>query len=153
VSGGRKSENLATFMQPLSALNGRPNRRELPGVEANTVPLVHGLPIGVGCVAAAALAKVSWRRFVVLDDSELQEGSNWEAAMCAGNRQLENLVAVVDRDRLQQGAHRGHQSPRAARRSLARLWMGGRRRLEFLFGRFGLTRDGILAAASERKGL
>ncbi|MGA2487692.1 MAG: transketolase, partial [Roseiarcus sp.] len=97
-------ENLATFMQPLSALNGHPNRRKVPGVEANTGPLGHGLPIGVGCAVAAKLAKASWRTFVVLGDGELQEGSNWEAAMCAGHRQLDNLVAVVDRNRLQQGA-------------------------------------------------
>ena len=97
-------ENLATFMQPLSALNGHPNRRKVPGVEANTGPLGHGLPIGVGCAAAAKLAEASWRTFVVLGDGELQEGSNWEAAMCAGHRQLDNLVAVVDRNRLQQGA-------------------------------------------------
>jgi len=97
-------ENLTTFMQPLSALNGHPNRRKVPGVEANTGPLGHGLPIGVGCAAAAKLAKASWRTFVVLGDGELQEGSNWEAAMCAGHRRLDNLVAVVDRNRLQQGA-------------------------------------------------
>jgi len=97
-------ENLATFMQPLSALNGHPNRRKVPGVEANTGPLGHGLPIGVGCAVAAKLAKASWRTFVVLGDGELQEGSNWEAAMCASHCQLDNLVAVVDRNRLQQGA-------------------------------------------------
>jgi len=97
-------DNLATFMQPLSALNGHPNRRKVRGVEANTGPLGHGLPIGVGCATAAKLAKASWRTFVVLGDGELQEGSNWEAAMCAGHRQLDNLVAVVDRNRLQQGA-------------------------------------------------
>lgn len=97
-------DNLTTFMQPLSALNGHPNRRKVAGVEANTGPLGHGLPIGVGCAVAAKLAKASWRTFVVLGDGELQEGSNWEAAMCAGHRQLDNLVAVVDRNRLQQGA-------------------------------------------------
>jgi transketolase len=97
-------DDLATFMQPLSALNGHPNRRKVPGVEANTGPLGHGLPIGVGCAIAAKLAKASWRTFVVLGDGELQEGSNWEAAMCAGHRQLDNLIAVVDRNRLQQGA-------------------------------------------------
>jgi len=97
-------ENLATFMQPLSPLNGHPNRRKVPGVEANTGSLGHGLPIGVGCAAAAKLAKASWRTFVVLGDGELQEGSNWEAAMCASHCQLDNLVAVVDRNRLQQGA-------------------------------------------------
>ena len=97
-------EWLASFMQPLSPLNGHPNRRKVPGVEANTGPLGHGLPIGVGCAIAAKLAGADWRTFVVLGDGELQEGSNWEAAMAAGHRRLDNLVAVIDRNRLQQGA-------------------------------------------------
>jgi len=95
---------LATFMQALSALNGHPNRRKVPGVEANTGPLGHGLPIGVGCAIASRLSGAGWRTFVVLGDGELQEGSNWEAAMAAGHRGLDNLIAIVDRNRLQQGA-------------------------------------------------
>jgi transketolase len=94
---------LKTFVQPLSILNGHPNRK-VPGVEANTGPLGHGLPIGVGAAVAAKLQKASWRVFVVLGDGELQEGSNWEAAMWAGHRRLDNLTAIVDRNRLQQGA-------------------------------------------------
>ena len=97
-------DELRTFMAPLSALNGHPNRRKVPGVEANTGPLGHGLPIGVGCAVAARLAGKDWRTFVVLGDGELQEGSNWEAAMTAAHRGLSNLTAVVDRNRLQQGA-------------------------------------------------
>lgn len=104
LRGFMPTEALSTFMQPLSALNGHPNRRKVPGVEANTGPLGHGLPIGVGSAIAAKLARTPWRTFVVLGDGELQEGSNWEAAMCAGHRQLDNLVAIVDRNRLQQGA-------------------------------------------------
>ena len=91
-------------MQPLSALNGHPNRRKVPGVEANTGPLGHGLPIGVGSAIASKLSGANWRTFVVLGDGELQEGSNWEAAMCAGHRELDTLTAIVDRNRLQQGA-------------------------------------------------
>jgi transketolase len=97
-------ETLQTFAQPLSALNGHPNRRKVPGVEANTGPLGHGLPIGVGVAIGATLAKEDFRTYVVLGDGELQEGSNWEAAMCAGHRELDNLVAIIDRNRLQQGA-------------------------------------------------
>ena len=97
-------EALKTFVAPLSALNGHPNRRKVAGVEANTGPLGHGLPIGVGCAIAARLAHADWRTFVVLGDGELQEGSNWEAAMAAGHRGLGNLTAVIDRNRLQQGA-------------------------------------------------
>ncbi len=95
---------LPTFAGPLSALNGHPNRRKVPGVESNTGPLGHGLPVGVGCAIAAKLDAADWRTFVVLGDGELQEGSNWEAAMAAAHRSLGNLTAIVDRNRLQQGA-------------------------------------------------
>jgi transketolase len=91
-------------MAPLSPLNGHPNRCKVPGVEANTGPLGHGMPIAVGCAIAARLSASSRRVFVVVGDGELQEGSNWEAAMAAGHRQLANLTAVVDRNGLQQGA-------------------------------------------------
>jgi transketolase len=97
-------ETLKTFMAPLSALNGHPNRRKVAGVEANTGPLGHGLPIGLGCAIAARIAGADWRTVVVLGDGELQEGSNWDAAMAAGHRGLSNLTAIVDRNRLQQGA-------------------------------------------------
>ncbi len=96
--------DLPTFMAPLSPLNGHPNRRKVPGVEANTGPLGHGLPIGVGCAIAARLSGKDWRTFVVLGDGELQEGSNWEAAMTAAHHGLANLTAIVDRNGLQQGA-------------------------------------------------
>ena len=95
---------LAQFVAPLSPLNGHPNRSKVPGVEANTGPLGHGMPVAVGCAIAARLSRSSRRVFVVVGDGELQEGSNWEAAMAAGHRQLSNLTAVVDRNGLQQGA-------------------------------------------------
>jgi transketolase len=53
---------------------------------------------------AARMSKADWRTFVVLGDGELQEGSNWEAIMFAGHKGLSNLTAIVDRNRLQQGA-------------------------------------------------
>ena len=95
---------LPTFAGPLSVLNGHPNRRKVAGVESNTGPLGHGLPVGVGCAIAAKLAGSQRRTYVVLGDGELQEGSNWEAAMAASHRSLGSLSAVVDRNRLQQGA-------------------------------------------------
>ena len=54
--------------------------------------------------STARIARADWRCFVVLGDGELQEGSNWEAAMYAGHRGLDNLTAIIDRNRLQQGA-------------------------------------------------
>ncbi len=97
-------DDLRRFVQPLSPLNGHPNRRKVHGVEASTGPLGHGLPFGVGCAIAARLSGSARRVYVVLGDGELQEGSNWEAAMVAAHRELGNLTAVIDRNGLQQGA-------------------------------------------------
>jgi transketolase len=94
---------LKTFMDPLSMLNGHPDRNKLPGVEANTGPLGHGLPIAVGMALAARMKNESWRVFVLVGDGELQEGSNWEAAMTAQHYGLDNLTVIVDRNRIQQG--------------------------------------------------
>jgi len=96
-------EQLKTFMDPLSMLNGHPDRNKLPGVEANTGPLGHGLPIAVGMALAARMRNETWRVFVLVGDGELQEGSNWEAAMCAQQYDLDNLIVIVDRNRIQQG--------------------------------------------------
>lgn len=97
-------QRLGHFAGPLSPLNGHPNRVKIPGVETNTGPLGHGLPVAVGCATAAQLRGGAWRTFVVLGDGELQEGSNWEAAMYAAHRRLGGLTAIIDRNRLQQGA-------------------------------------------------
>lgn len=96
-------ERLRTFMDPLSMLNGHPDRNKVAGVEANTGPLGHGMPIAVGMALGARMRSESWRVFVLVGDGELQEGSNWEAAMCAQQYKLDNLVVIVDRNRIQQG--------------------------------------------------
>jgi transketolase len=95
---------LDTFMRPLSDLNGHPANTKVPGVETSTGPLGHGLPFGVGSAWALRKAGNGARVFVVLGDGEMQEGSNWEALMAASQFRLTNLVAVIDRNRLQQGA-------------------------------------------------
>jgi transketolase len=97
-------ETLQTFMKPLSMLNGHPNRNYVPGVEANTGPLGHGLPIAVGVALAGKIDGAAYRVFVITGDGELQEGSNWEAAMAAGHHKLANLTLIIDRNTLQQGA-------------------------------------------------
>jgi transketolase len=97
------SQLLETYMRPLSMLNGHPDRNKVPGVEANTGPLGHGLPLAVGMATAAKLDGAAWRTFVLTGDGELQEGSNWEAIMAASHLRLDNLTAIVDRNRLQQG--------------------------------------------------
>jgi transketolase len=96
-------DELDTFAQPLSKLNGHPNRTKVPGVETNTGPLGHGLPVGVGCAIGARMEGASYRTYVVTGDGELQEGSNWEAALCAAHYKLDNLTVIVDRNGLQQG--------------------------------------------------
>jgi transketolase len=97
-------EDLATFLKPLSALNGHPNRKKVRGVEANTGPLGHGLPIAVGHALSAKLDVSRRRTYVLAGDGELQEGSNWEAMMAASQYELDRLTVIVDRNRLQQGA-------------------------------------------------
>jgi transketolase len=94
---------LSSYAKPLSLLNGHPDRNKVPGVEANTGPLGHGLPIGVGMAKAAKIAGADWGAFVLTGDGELQEGSNWEAAMAGAHFGLDNLTVIVDRNRLQQG--------------------------------------------------
>jgi transketolase len=81
-------EQLDTYMQPLSRLNGHPNRNYTPGVETNTGPLGHGVPVAVGVAIAGQIDSSDYRVFVVVGDGELQEGSNWEAALTAGHRKL-----------------------------------------------------------------
>lgn len=102
-SGFFPVETLSQYMKPLSLLNGHPDRNKVPGVEANTGPLGHGLPIAVGAAKAAKITGAAWRTFVLTGDGELQEGSNWEAAMAASQFQLDNLTLIIDRNRLQQG--------------------------------------------------
>jgi transketolase len=104
VAGFLPPSELTTFMQPRSMLNGHPAKTKLVAVEASTGPLGHGLPIAVGMAMAAKLDDSPRRTFVVLGDGEMQEGSNWEALMTAGNHKLAGLTAVIDRNRLQQGA-------------------------------------------------
>ncbi|MCR8726134.1 transketolase [Frigidibacter sp. ROC022] len=95
---------LNSYMQPESMLNGHPNRNYLPGVETNTGPLGHGVPVATGIAIAGQVTGAGYRTYVLTGDGELQEGSNWESAMTAGHRKLRNLTLIVDRNRLQQGA-------------------------------------------------
>ncbi|MCL4792968.1 MAG: transketolase [Bryobacteraceae bacterium] len=96
-------EQLESYMAPLSPLNGHPDRNKVPGVEACTGALGHGLPIAAGAALGARIQGAGWRTFVLTGDGELQEGSNWEAAMSAAHYGLDNLTLVIDRNRFQQG--------------------------------------------------
>lgn len=94
------ADALNGFSRPGSILGGHPDRK-IPGVEASTGSLGHGLSIGVGMALAAKLDGAAYRTFVVLSDGECQEGSVWEAAMFAVHSRLDNLIAVIDHNKLQ----------------------------------------------------
>ena len=94
-------EILDTLCQLNSTLGGHPDMHKVPGIEASTGSLGHGLPIAVGMALAGKHDKKNYRVFAVLSDGECDEGSTWEAAMAASHYKLDNLIAVVDRNRLQ----------------------------------------------------
>lgn len=94
-------ETLKTFCRFDSILGGHPERGHVPGVEASTGSLGHGLSIGVGMAVAARISGASHNVFVVLGDGEINEGSVWEAAIAAGHHNLEKLTVIVDYNGLQ----------------------------------------------------
>jgi transketolase len=94
--GFSSAETLATFNNNGGKLAEHPGPQCIPGVEAATGSLGHGLPIGNGLALAARLARRDYRVFVLLSDGECNEGSVWEAAMFAGGQKFANLCAIVD---------------------------------------------------------
>lgn len=78
---------------------------KVAGVEMSTGGLGHGLSIGLGMALGARLQRQGWRTVVMLGDGELQEGSNWEAAMAAAHLRLAGLAAIVDYNKVQQSGH------------------------------------------------
>ncbi|HUJ74527.1 MAG TPA: transketolase [bacterium] len=109
------AEVLSTYLKFDSPLPGHPVRQKTPFVEINTGALGHGLSVGVGLALSARVlapdpaldpappagSAPPFQVYVLLGDGELQEGSNWEAAMSAAQFRLGNLVAIVDRNSLQ----------------------------------------------------
>ena len=94
-------ELLDTYGSLGCRLPGHPDMHKLPGVEASTGALGHGLSIAGGMALGLRLSGLASRVFVVMGDGELAEGSNWEAAAAASHHRLENLVVIVDRNGLQ----------------------------------------------------
>lgn len=92
---------LTDFCRHHSFLGGHPERGKIPGVEASTGALGHGLSLGVGMALAQRMRGRSARVFVVMGDGEINEGSVWEAAMNAAKHRLDNLVAIVDYNKIQ----------------------------------------------------
>jgi transketolase len=94
-------EDLARYCVDGSPLLGHVTAHGVPGVELSTGSLGHGLPVGCGLALAAKRGGEPWRTFVLLSDGELDEGSNWEAALFAPQHALDNLVAIVDYNKIQ----------------------------------------------------
>lgn len=93
-------DDLLTYGQDHSVLMNHISHK-VPGVEFSTGSLGHGLPFGSGKALAAKRKNAAWKTYVLLSDGELGEGSNWEAMMFASHHGLDNLVAIIDYNKLQ----------------------------------------------------
>ncbi|MFD9321011.1 transketolase [Streptomyces sp. NPDC060053] len=125
AAGAIDDEELLTFRQLGSRLEGHPTPQRLPWVETATGSLGQGLPVGVGiALAGKRLDRTGNRVWVLCGDSEIAEGSVWEAAEHAGHEHLDNLTVIVDVNRLgQRGPTRhGHDLGAYARRFQAFDW-------------------------------
>jgi len=94
-------EELKTFCKPTSRLGGHPERGKVPGIEASTGALGHGITMAVGIALAAKIQKKSYRVAVIVGDGEINEGSVWEAALSAAKHKLSNLTVFLDYNKLQ----------------------------------------------------
>jgi transketolase len=101
-AGYFSTDLLQTLRKLGSPLEGHPNMRRLPGVEASTGSLGQGLSIGIGHAMATRLDGFASRTYVLTGDGEMDEGQVWEAAMAARKFKLDNLVAIVDQNGYQQ---------------------------------------------------
>jgi transketolase len=94
-------EVLDTFCRRDSILGGHPEAGKVPGVEASTGALGHGLPIGVGRAMGLRIKGSQARVFVITGDGEINEGSVWEASLSASKHRLSNLTLMVDYNKVQ----------------------------------------------------
>ena len=101
LKGVLAPEALTDLRQTGCVLQGHPCMNKVPGIDISTGSLGHGLSIGLGMALGARLKKRDFRVYVLLGDGELNEGQNWEAAMAASKHALSNLIAIVDRNRVQ----------------------------------------------------
>jgi transketolase len=95
-----QKDEIKTFTAFGSRLTGHPTL-EVPGVDMNTGALGHGLSVAVGMALAGKMDNANYRVYTLMGDGELAEGSVWEAAMAGAHYGLDNLTAIIDRNRLQ----------------------------------------------------
>jgi transketolase len=100
-SGFFSTELLDKHCADGSVLSGHVSHRGVPGVELSTGSLGHGLSVGAGIAYGGKLDKKPHRAFVLMSDGECDEGSTWEAAMFASHHKLDNLVAIIDYNKIQ----------------------------------------------------
>ena len=100
-SGYFSEEELMSLRKTGSRLQGHPDRSRLPGLEASTGSLGQGLSIAVGMAVAGKMDKKNYRIYCLIGDGESQSGQIWEAAMCTAKYKLDNLIAVLDYNKIQ----------------------------------------------------
>ncbi|KYG89221.1 transketolase [[Bacillus] sp. KCTC 13219] len=108
------NEELFTFDSLNSRLQGHPDMKALPGIEMSTGSLGQGISAAVGMALGAKLQNKNFRTYCMIGDGESQEGQVWEAAFIAPKYQLDNLVIIVDYNKLQQYGWTGTDTERAA---------------------------------------
>ena len=94
-------DDLKAFCHQTSFLGGHPERGKVPGVEASTGALGHGLAIGIGMALGAKMKGDNTRVLIVMGDGEINEGSVWESAMHAAKHELGQLATIIDYNKLQ----------------------------------------------------
>ena len=100
-SGYFPVEQLLTFRELGSPLQGHPDKRRLPGLEASTGSLGQGLSVGIGVALARRLQKKDFCTYVMMSDGEMDEGQTWEAAAFAAFHKLDRLVLIIDCNKYQ----------------------------------------------------
>ncbi len=94
-------EELKTLRKLDTRLQGHPHNLSLPGIEVSSGPLGQGISQAIGMALAAKLDDSKYRTYCISGDGELNEGQNWEAAMYAGNRRVNNITWIIDRNNIQ----------------------------------------------------
>jgi transketolase len=96
-----RKDLLKEYCKDGSKMMGGSTINGIPGIEATTTSMGHGLPLGVGMALAGKIQKANYRVFVLIGDGECDEGSTWEAIMLAAHHKLDNLVVIVDYNKWQ----------------------------------------------------